>query len=67
MMEIFDSINLYLFNHPAMLAQLEFLIRIKFWLLLGLALFFMFLPYREQRKRRKQQAELSKKRDHFLA
>jgi hypothetical protein len=66
-MEIFDSINLYLFNHPAMLDHLEFMIRIKFWLLLGLALFFMFLPYREQRKRRKKQVELSKKRDHFLA
>ncbi|MCK5831977.1 MAG: hypothetical protein KAH20_16925 [Methylococcales bacterium] len=66
-MEIFDSINLYLLNHPIMIDQLEFAIRIKFWVFLVLALFFLSLPYREQRKRVKEQAELSKKTDRFLA
>jgi len=66
-MEIFDSINLYLFNHPVMLDQLEFVFRIKFWVLLVLALYFILLPYREQRKRLKEQAKLSKKPDRFLA
>ncbi len=66
-MEIFDSINLFLFNHPDMLDQLELAFRIKYWLFLTLAFYFISLPYREQRKRIKKQAELSKKRDHFLA
>lgn len=66
-MEIFDSINLYLFNHPVMLDQLELVLRIKFWVLSALALYFILLPYREQRKRDKEQVELSKKPDRFLA
>lgn len=66
-MEIFDSINLYLFNHPVMLDQLESAFRIKFWVLLILALYFILLPYREQRKRAKEQEELAKKPDRFLA
>lgn len=66
-MEIFDSINLYLFNHPMMLDQLEFAFRIKYWLFLGLAFYFILLPYRERRKRIKKQAEFSKKQDSFLA
>jgi hypothetical protein len=63
-MEIFDSINLYLSTHPAMLDQLELLFRIKFWILLVMALYFMTLPYRHARK---QQAQLALKEGYFLA
>ena len=49
-MEIFDSINQYLMVHPIMIDQLEFVFRIKFWILLGLALYFVLLPYREHKK-----------------
>ena len=66
-MELFDSLNLYLMTHPAMLDQLEFAFRIKYWLLLGLAIYFVLLPYREHKKEVRKQKELSKKRDHFLA
>lgn len=66
-MEIFDSINLHLLSHPEMLSQLEFLFRVKFWLLLGLAFYFISLPYRQHHKDVKNQAEKSKKRDRFLA
>ena len=66
-MEIFDSINLYLMTHPVMLDQLEFAFRIKYWLLLGLAIYFALLPYREHKKEIKKQKDQSKKRSHFLA
>lgn len=66
-MEFFDSINLYLFSHPDMLVQLELAFRIKYWLLLALAFYFVLLPYRQRRKDIKSQAEQSKKRDSFLA
>ncbi len=66
-MDLLDTINLYLFNHPIMLSQLEFAFRIKYWLLLGLAFYFILLPYREQRKKVKTQAKLAKKRDRFIA
>lgn len=66
-MEIFDSINLYLMTHPVMIDQLEFVFRIKYWGLLGLALYFVLLPYREQKKEIKRQKMLSKTRGHFLA
>jgi len=66
-MELFDSINLYLVNHPVMLAQLEFAFRIKFWLLLGLAFYFIVLPYRQHRRETGKQIGLSKKRGRFVA
>ncbi|WP_305908557.1 hypothetical protein Q9L42_010125 [Methylomarinum sp. Ch1-1] len=66
-MEIFDSINLFLLNHPVMLGQLELMFRIKFWLLLGLAIFFMLLPYRQRKKDLKMQKEEAKRADRFLA
>ena len=66
-MELFDSLNLYLMTHPAMLDQFEFVLRIKYWLLLGLAIYFVLLPYREHKKEVRKQKELSKTRDHFLA
>ncbi len=53
-MEIFDSINLYLMSHPVMLEQLALLFRIKFWLLLGLAFWFLYLASRETVKKRSQ-------------
>jgi len=53
-MEIFDSINLYLMSHPAMLEQLALLFRIKFWLLLGLAFWFLYLASRETINKRSQ-------------
>ncbi len=66
-MEIFDTINIYLFNHPDMLARLELAFRIKYWLMLALACYFMLLPYRQRQKDLKNQAKLAKKRDRFLA
>ena len=66
-MEIFDSINLYLMAHPIMIDQLEFVFRIKFWSLLGLALYFVLLPYRERKKEIRKEKTLSKTRGHFLA
>ncbi len=66
-MDFFDSINLYLMNHPIMLGQLELAFKIKFWVLLGLALYFVLLPYREHKKAIKKQKELSKKPGHFQA
>ncbi|MCK5477841.1 MAG: hypothetical protein KAI44_02890 [Methylococcales bacterium] len=66
-MEIFDSINLYLMNHPVMIDQLAFAFRIKYWLLLGLAFYFILLPYRHHRKEIKKQIEQSKKPGKFLA
>ena len=66
-MEIFDSINLYLMAHPIMIDQLEFVFRIKYWILLGLAFYFVLLPYREHKKEVRKQKVLSKTRGHFLA
>ena len=66
-MELFDSINIYLMNHPVMLDQLELAFRIKYWLLLGLAIYFVTLPYRENKKQIRTQNKLSKTRTHFLA
>ncbi|MCF6203517.1 MAG: hypothetical protein L3J59_07590 [Methylococcaceae bacterium] len=66
-MDIFDSINLYLMTHPIIIDQLEFVFRIKYWGLLGLALYFVLLPYREQKKEIKKQRQLSKTRGNFLA
>jgi len=66
-MDFFDSLNLYLMTHPVMLDQLELAFRIKYWILLGLAIYFVFLPYRERKKEMKKQKELAKKGKHFLA
>ncbi|WAK03053.1 hypothetical protein [Methylobacter sp. YRD-M1] len=63
-MEIFDSINLYLHSHPTLLAEMMFLFRLKAWILCGLALYFVFLMHRTQKK---EQAELAKRDDNFLA
>ena len=59
-MDFFDSLNLYLMTHPVMLDQLEFLFRIKYWLLLGLAIYFVVLPYREHKREIREQKKLSK-------
>jgi hypothetical protein len=59
-MEIFDIINAHLASSPVMLEQLETLFRIKFWLLLLLAGYFLSLPYREKKKIK---TELKKKQD----
>jgi hypothetical protein len=66
-MDIFDSINLYLLHHPAALAHLEMMFRLKFWILLIMALYFMTLPYRQERKERLRQKTLTAKNGHFLA
>jgi type II secretory pathway component PulF len=63
-MEIFDSLNLYLHSHPTLLAEMVFLFRIKAWLLFGLAMYFVFLMHRTQKK---EQAELAKRDDNFMA
>ncbi|WP_031433226.1 hypothetical protein [Methylomarinum vadi] len=66
-MDFFDTLNLYLMNHPIMLSQLALAFRIKFWLLLGLAIYFMLLPVRQRQKDLKHQEELAKAKDKFLA
>jgi hypothetical protein len=69
-MDIFDTINAHLASNPEMLSQLEMMLRIKFWLLLALAVYFLSLPYREQRKRtqlRKQAVKHSGKNGTFIA
>ena len=66
-MEFFDTLNHYLMTHPIMLDQLEFAFRAKYWLLLGLAIYFILLPYREHKKEIRKQKELSKTPGHFLA
>ena len=59
-MDIFDLINSHLAANSEMLAQLETMLRIKFWLLLAMAAYFLSLPYREQKKRAKLNAQLLK-------
>ena len=66
-MELFDSINLYLMTHPIMLDQLKLVFGIKYYLLLGLAFYFLTLPYREHKKEIRKQKEQSKTKGHFLA
>ena len=66
-MELFDSINLYLMTHPIMLDQLALVFGIKYWLLLGLAIYFLTLPSRERKKEIRKQKEQSKTKGHFLA
>ncbi len=66
-MELFDSINLYLLNHPLLLNQLEFLFRVKYWIFLTMAIYFVLLPYRQRLRDIKEQKKLSKKPGKFLA
>lgn len=66
-MEFLESLNQYLMTHPVMQDELEFLFRIKHWILLGLAIYFVLLPYREHKKEISQQAKLAKMSGHFLA
>ena len=63
-MEFLDSLNLYLSSHPVMFDQLVTIFRIKYWLLSGIAIYFLFLPSRESRKQQKEAAE---KDGQFLA
>ncbi len=53
-MEFFDSLNLYLSSHPVMFDQLITAFRIKYWILSGLAIYFLFLPSRERKKKQKE-------------
>lgn len=66
-MELFDSLNLYLITHPISLDQLELAFRIKYWLFLGLAIYFVLLPYRDHKKEIRKQKKMSKSPGHFLA
>lgn len=68
-MEIFDTINTHLTANPFLLDQLETLFRIKFWVLLALAGYFLSLPYREQKKLARLKQDLAKngKSGEFLA
>ena len=63
-MEFLDSLNFYLFSHPVLLGHLAAAFRIKYWLLSGIAIYFMFLPLRESRKK---EQEASENKDQFLA
>jgi len=66
-MEFLESLNQYLMTHPVMQDELELLFRVKHWILLGLAVYFILLPYREHKKEISRQAELAKMSGHFLA
>lgn len=51
-MKIFDPLNFQLQSNPEMLAQLAFVFKIKYWLLIALAFYFIFfLPYRDSKKK----------------
>ena len=63
-MEIIDSLNIYLSSHPLMFDQLITVFRIKYWLMSGIALYFLFLPLRESKKKQK---EAVTKKGQFLA
>lgn len=63
-MDFFESLNLYLMHHPAMLEQLEFAFRIKWWCLFLLLLVFLRLAaYGSQGKPKKTESN----DDQFLA
>lgn len=49
---LFEQMNLYLLSHPAMLAKLDFLFRLKCWLLILLMGYFLYLIYQEERKQK---------------
>jgi hypothetical protein len=50
-MDRFAHRTLYLHTHPGMLDQLEFAFRIKYWVLLALAFYFILLPHRHSKKK----------------
>lgn len=52
----FSQFNTYLLGHPSFMAKLKILFWIKYWALLLLMAFFLFLVYREQRQRRLEKA-----------
>ena len=51
-MEFLEYINSQIASHPELALQLEAAFRLKFWALLLLALYFLLLPLREQKKQR---------------
>jgi len=53
-------------THPIMMDQLELAFKIKYWLFLGLAIYFVLLPYREHKKEIKKQRKQAKTDGHFL-
>jgi Ca2+/Na+ antiporter len=48
----FSQFNIYLLGHPSFMAKLKILFWIKYWALLLLMAFFLFLVYREQAQRK---------------
>ncbi len=66
-MDILEKINAYILSHPVIAENIELAFRIKFWLLLILAIYFMSLPYREYKKNLMKQKEDAKKDTNFLA
>ena len=63
-MEIFDQLNLYLHTHPIALEQLAFAFKVKYLILLALALYFILLPARH---RKKDMAKMKADENHFEA
>ncbi|NOQ36363.1 MAG: hypothetical protein GQ569_10795 [Methylococcaceae bacterium] len=51
-MDFFEHLNLQIASNPDMLMQLETALRFKFWGLLLLAIYFVSLPLREQKKQK---------------
>lgn len=50
--KFFAPFNAYLISHPTLLAKLKLLFWIKYWALMLLMAFFVYLLYREQSNRR---------------
>lgn len=62
--QLFDQLNAYLLTHPAMLSKLQLLFWIKYWCLIAIMLFFLYLVYF---KNDAKPAAKKKKRDTFRA
>jgi hypothetical protein len=50
--DFFSQFNAYLAGHPGILATLKLLFWIKYWILTGLMVVFLYLIYRERGWRR---------------
>jgi hypothetical protein len=50
---MFDNINAFIMHDPALLALVQFLFWVKYWILLGIAGIFVFLVYAEDVKKKR--------------
>lgn len=48
-----DRINAFFLHNPSLLAQVKFIIWLKYWILLGIAGFYIFLVYIDGYKKKR--------------